>query len=447
MLEDSCELKVLVDYDYQINRSTSPSAYSVEYSTTDDEDRTSSPTVISLEEDSGSRTIEFFPRIFPFRSRSIPEVTLSDIGEEADRSHEVKTHKRVFSCILKKSTSPENVYLRPRNGRTISGTPVIRSCACLIKVLPDCYVQDDSSSESRCLSKQLESSSEDLLLDFTSIMTTHLTLLSPGKSSGRWSSLRTWEMKKSSQIMVSGGPLPGFYDMKDRIHGRPSWSSGKAVLHWSIDSKAWLLSSADSRRGMCLAILRENTINPCYSLTPWRVSWNGSAHSMNEAYSFKTDKRIVCTPSAGRGMFDEPQQTDIEENVIVRVRRGLGIARFIGKLEDQDGTFVGVELFSPTGLNNGTRKGFFYFEAKQDHGIFVRYPAGVFEQFGQVTDKVATIIDNLLTAGKKVRRLNQNLENRVIQTLLITAQNRAIFCACKIEILEIILFYELIMVC
>jgi len=446
MLEDSSELKLLVSFDNQSARNRSPSAYSVECSWTEDEDRTSSLTVISLEEDSWSPTSEVFPRIFPVRSRTLPDATLSEKGEEIESSYEAKKHKRIYS-FSKSSSSPEKVYLRPRNGRTISGTPVIRSVACLNKVLPDCYIQDESNSESRCLSLQLDSSSEELRLDYTSIMTKHLRLMSPGKTSGRRSSLRSWEMNQSSQIVVTGGPMPGFYDMKDRIHGRPSWSSGKAILQWSIESKAWLLSSAESRRGMCLAMLREDTINPCYSHATWRVSSNGSVHCTHEAYSLKPDKGLVCTPSSGSGMFDESQHPDIEENEIVRVRRGLGISRFIGKLEDQVGTFVGVELFTATGLNNGTRKGYFYFEAKQDHGIFVRCPAGIIEKFGQVTDKVATIIDNLLAAGKKIMRLNQNLENRVIKTLLATTHDRAIFCASRIEILEIILFYELIMVC
>merc|ERR1719233_189983 len=280
-------------------------------------------------------------------------------------------------------------------------------------------------------------------MDFTSIMTKHLPFSSPGRITTRWSSVPAWEMKQSSQIMVSGGPLPGFYNMKDRIHGRPSWSSGKATIYWSIVSRAWLLSRAGSRRGLCLAMLREDTINPCYSLKPWRICSNGSANCRTELYSFKPDKRMLCTPS----FFDTPKHTEIEEDVLVRVRRGLGIARFIGKLEDQDGTFVGVELFTPTGLNNGTRKGFFYFEAKEDHAIFVRCPEGVIEHFGQVTDKGAAAIDNILSAGKKIRRLTKNLENRVIRTLLATAHNQAIFCARRIEILEIILLYELVMVC
>jgi len=436
MLKDINTLKVRIDYNSQCVSSNSPSAYSVDYSSYNDENRASSPTVISLGE-SWSPTSEFFPPMFLDHSTN---ETLSEKGQEVDRSYLVKKHKRGYSYSKGNSSRYERVSLRLRDGQAISGTPVIRSFVCLNDVLLDYFVQDESSCESRCLSKEWETSSED-----SSITTPQIPLLTPVKGTERIS-LRSVDMKQSSQIMITGGPLPGFYDMKDQINGRSSWSSADAALLWSKESKAWLLSSTDSRHDLCLAMLQEDTINPCYSLTPWRVNSNGSAHR-NELYLFKPDKRMVCTPSDGKNSFDEPKRMDVEVDAIVRVRRGLGVARFIGKLEDQDGTFVGVELFTPTGLNNGTRKGVFYFEAMEDHGIFVRCPGDVIEQFGQVTDQGAAIIEKLLSASKKIRKISKNLENRVIKTLLATVHNQAIFCAYKIEILEIILFYELIMIC
>jgi len=439
MLKDINMLKVRIDSYSQCVSSYSPSAYSADYSSNNDENRTSSPTVISLGE-SWSQTSEFFPPLFLRHSITLPKETLSEKGQEVDRSYLVKKHKRGYSYSKSNSSSSEGVFLRLRDERATSGTPVIRSFVCLNNVLLDCFDQDESSCESRCLSQEWESSSEDF-----SITTPQIPLLTPGKGTER-RSLRSVEMKQSSQIMITGGPLPGFYDMKDQINGRSSWSSGDATLLWSNESKSWLLSRADSRHDLCLAMLQEDTINPCYSLTPWRVSSNDSARR-NELYLFKPDKRMVCTPSDGKNSFNEPDRTEVEEDVIVRVRRGVGIARFIGKLEDQDGTFVGVELFTPTGLNNGTLKGVFYFEAKENHGIFVRCPKGVIEQFGQVTDQGEAIIHKLLSAGKKIRKITKNLENRAIKTLLATVHNEAIFCAYEIEILEIILFYELIMIC
>jgi len=436
MLKDIRKLKVRIDCTSQCVSSYSPSAYSAEHNSNNDENRISSPTVISLGE-SWSPTSDFFPCLS--HSITLPNETSSEKGQEVDRSL-VKKHKRGYSYSKSKSSSSERVSLRLRDGRATTGTPVIRSFVCLNNMLQDYFVQDESSCESRCLSKELEPSSDD-----PSIMITDLPLLTPPKST-ETRSLKSVEMKQNSQIMITGGPLPGFYDKKDQINGRSSWSSGDAELLWSKESKAWLLSSTNSRQDLCLAMLQEDTINPCYSLTPWRVSSNGSAH-WNELYLFKPDKGMVCTPSAGKSSFGELNRTNVEEDVIVRVRRGLGITRFIGKFEDQDGTFVGVELLTPTGLNNGTRKGVFYFEAKEGHGIFVRYPEGVIEQFGQVTDQGAAIIDNILSSGKKIRKISKNLENRVIKTLQATVHNQAIFCACKIEILEIILFYELIMIC
>jgi len=437
MLDDFRKLKVRIDCTSVCN---SPSAYSAEYSSNNDENPTPSPTVISLG-DSWSPASEIFPQMCLRDSIMLPNETSSEKGQEVDRSYLVKKHKRGYSYSKSNSSSSERVSLRLRDGRATSGTPVIRSFVCLNNMLLDYFVQDESSCDSRCLSKELEPSSDD-----PSIMITALPLLTPAKDT-ETRSLRSVEMKQKSHIMITGGPLPGFYDMKDQINGRSSWSSGDAELFWSKGSKAWLLSSTtDPRHDLCLAILQEDTINPCYSLTPWLVSSIGSAHR-NELYFFKPDKGMVCTPSAGKSSFNESDRTKVEKNVIVRVRRGLGITRFIGKLDDQDGTFVGVELFTPTGLNNGTRRGVFYFEAKEDHGIFVRSPRGVIEEFGQVTDHVAAIIDNLLSSGKKLRKITKNLENRVIKTLQATVHNQSIFCACKIEILELILFYELIMIC
>ena len=144
------------------------------------------------------------------------------------------------------------------------------------------------------------------------------------------------------------------------------------------------MRSKGARRSMCVAMLKEDTVSPCTSPQPWRVSLNGKAHSAHDAYAFKSDRSMVCTPSSVSGDFGNhtPWGRKLEVNTVVRIHRGLGVARFIGPVEDKEGIFVGVELFAPIGLHNGTRNELFYFEARPMHGIFVCYPEGIIEQFG-----------------------------------------------------------------
>jgi len=432
----------MVDYKDEALQDSPPSNYDDECFSTDDDDCTSSLTVISFGglEDSESDSVEFCSHIFSLRS---PEYAVSD-NEEINNCTR-GSHRRVFSNLSegRKKKADGSTHVLPRNGGTVSGTPLIRSFRCL---LPEC-VQDYSENDSWCEALELEESFGECTLDFTSSLKIKFPQEPRQKSSVKRLSTPGSEMRQCSQIMVTGGPLAGFYDMKDRVQGRPSWGSSKAEIHWSIEAKAWLLRPVGTRRSVCLAMLRDDTINPCFTLELWRTGLNHGTTSIHQTFSFKSDQSMVCTPSSGSGIFDIPSEKAIEENTVVRVRRGLGVARFIGPLEDQVGTFVGVELFTPTGLNNGTRKGFFYFEAKPRYGVFVRCPVGVTEQFGQVSDQGATMIDNLLTSGKKVRRLSRVVENRVIKIVLATCESRSLFCTSSMKILEIILFYELSMLC
>ena len=48
------------------------------------------------------------------------------------------------------------------------------------------------------------------------------------------------------------------------------------------------------------------------------------------------------------------------------------IIRFIGSTEFSDGTWVGVELDTPKGKNDGTVQGVQYFACPHLHGMFVR---------------------------------------------------------------------------
>ncbi len=46
--------------------------------------------------------------------------------------------------------------------------------------------------------------------------------------------------------------------------------------------------------------------------------------------------------------------------------------RFAGRVSGKKGTWVGVELDGPIGKNNGSAEGKYYFNAPENHGLFVR---------------------------------------------------------------------------
>jgi len=264
----------------------------------------------------------------------------------------------------------------------------------------------------------------------------------------RFSQPRKYEIEgRCTQIMVTGGPRAGFYDIKDRVQGRRSWATEKSEIHWSVGAKAWLLRSTEARRGQCVAMLREDSITPCGSSQTWRVSLKGRTYSMHDTYAFTPKLSMTCTPASGVGILE--LHPDLELNTVVRIRRGLGVVRFVGPLEDgrKVGTFVGVELFSPTGLHNGTRNNMLYFEAKENHGIFVSYPGGIIEQFGTVSQICEETLVNLLSLGEEFGPLTERQENKVIRTLLAIYDHGKIFCSKCEDVLELILLYELIILC
>ena len=53
----------------------------------------------------------------------------------------------------------------------------------------------------------------------------------------------------------------------------------------------------------------------------------------------------------------------------------MGIVRYTGETRFSTGTWVGVELSSPTGKNDGSVQGERYFQCPSNHGIFVRSSA------------------------------------------------------------------------
>jgi len=440
-----------------------PSIASYDFEPTDEEDVTSSPTFISIDESGSEAGAPLGLSLFNPEDyyAEYPAGNLSDEyeldtgcikGKARTPRRRTRRRKHIrslsdFAASRGQHNCLSQICLRPRNGRTASGTPLIASIPVLNQSLPECYVDYNSSG---CYSESRSDTEVELATSRSTHTQREQSSTKPLHLRERPS--REYEIERvCTQIMVTGGPRAGCYNMKDRVQGRRSWATEKSEIHWSVGAKAWLLRSTEARRGMCVAMLKEDSITPYGSPEPWRVSLAGRMRSVHDAYAFTPDRSMTCTPASGVGVlgghFEE--DPDLELNTVVRVRRGLGVTRFIGQLEEEEkvGTFVGIELFSPTGLHNGTRNNMLYFEAKQNHGIFVSYPRGIIEKFGTVSQICEEILMNLLSKGKEFGTLTKKQENKVVRTLLAICDNRKIFCSKYEDILELILLYELMILC
>ncbi|XP_032591279.1 kinesin-like protein KIF13A isoform X2 [Drosophila grimshawi] len=67
-----------------------------------------------------------------------------------------------------------------------------------------------------------------------------------------------------------------------------------------------------------------------------------------------------------------PDWIVVGESVLIRPSNKSGVISFVGTTHFQPGTWIGVELDTPTGKNDGTVQGIQYFQCKPTHGIFVR---------------------------------------------------------------------------
>jgi len=337
-----------------------------------------------------------------------------------------------------------------------SGTPIITG---IINALPDTVLLTASFSKTKALhltncdsrehsnifkgseifnlTGEQEDSSEDY---FTSVdrLRHHPSLRSRRGS----------ELRPPREIWITGGPAPGLYVNDGWVNGRPKWLGTQAKICWSISAKAWLLVPIGAKENGCvLAILYIDSNNPCITTKKWRVSRNtkkGVGNSPCKSWAFKTDPEMVCTKYFGSSRSNQIFPL-IVDSTIVLVKSGIGIVRFIGPLEDISGTFAGIELFTPTGIHGGVRNDLFYFEANPKHGVFVRIPNGVKKVFGEISDKFATFIENLVITVSSYKDISKLAIERIVEIIILIKEDETIFFGTRLNVLGIILFYELLM--
>jgi len=254
------------------------------------------------------------------------------------------------------------------------------------------------------------------------------------------------EILPPKQMWISGGPCPGLYVSLGRAYGRPKWLGKEAKVCWNPRAKAWLLMSRNTKEeDLALAILPVDSNNPCVT-TKWRVGKKAKAgigYSFFDTYAFDVDNRMKCSKYLG-GSERNFESSLIVDSTIVKVNRGIGIVRFVGPFDDQKGMFAGIDLFSPSGLHNGTKKRIFYFEARPMHGVFVRLPGAVKHIYGHVSDKIATLIDELLSTARTFTQISEPTIERLVKIIVHIKDCKTLFFKSKLNVLGIILFYEVI---
>jgi len=116
-------------------------------------------------------------------------------------------------------------------------------------------------------------------------------------------------------------------------------------------------------------------------------------------------------------------------NVVLLKKRGLGIVRYVGPLhcDDQEVTWLGVELKSKDGKNDGSVQNKKYFSCPPNHGVFVRQVKRKIDP-GELLAKIAKLKkenDQISVLKKELRNSKQefqeyknkveNFEQRVLE--------------------------------
>jgi len=109
-------------------------------------------------------------------------------------------------------------------------------------------------------------------------------------------------------------------------------------------------------------------------------------------------------------------------NVVLLRKRGLGIIRYMGPLHcnDDEQIWLGVELKTADGKNDGTVQNKKYFTCAQNHGVFVRQvkrkidPAELLSKIARLkkeNDQIALLKDELDQAKREFSEYKNNVEN------------------------------------
>lgn len=93
---------------------------------------------------------------------------------------------------------------------------------------------------------------------------------------------------------------------------------------------------------------------------------------------------IIFFPDESKNVdINLPDWVAVGESVLIRPYNTSGVISYVGTTHFQAGTWIGVELDTPTGKNDGSVQGIQYFQCKPKHGIFVRFDKLILDKRGK----------------------------------------------------------------
>ncbi|XP_022255370.1 CAP-Gly domain-containing linker protein 4-like [Limulus polyphemus] len=101
-------------------------------------------------------------------------------------------------------------------------------------------------------------------------------------------------------------------------------------------------------------------------------SMNSSFSSPRSIKSNEKKTRTNKTRSLESSSFSSQKGCWLTIGMHVFVHNELGIVRYIGPVKFTDGIWLGVELRTPRGKNDGSVQGYRYFTCKSNYGLIVR---------------------------------------------------------------------------
>lgn len=126
-----------------------------------------------------------------------------------------------------------------------------------------------------------------------------------------------------------------------------------------------------------LPMMKSNDI-----LTSSNDKLNAQFHNMSSSGTTDSSERLE---DDGKHHVEVPlpEWVTLGESVQIRPYNTTGVISFVGQTHFQGGTWIGVELDTPTGKNDGSVQGIQYFQCKAKHGIFVRVDKLILDKRGK----------------------------------------------------------------
>lgn len=110
-----------------------------------------------------------------------------------------------------------------------------------------------------------------------------------------------------------------------------------------------------------------------------------SEESDQSSHTFNNKQAVMDSSFSSTSIKQEmmPDWVVVGESVLIRPYNTSGVIAFIGPTHFQGGTWIGIELDTPTGKNDGTVQGIQYFDCRPKHGIFVRVDKLILDKRGR----------------------------------------------------------------